>query len=148
MKNLTLTCSILLLFSTNLFSQNIQTRTGDFPEKEMKLQNKEIAKLVATEISETLPQTIDKYTELVDVTSVNSTLLYTFEINTGVKSDKAVINEDRTRMKRAVQTGICQSSRKFLQAGINTSYIYVSAKTKAHLFQFDVSQKDCIKLMK
>ncbi|MDO8454800.1 MAG: hypothetical protein Q7S59_09540, partial [Sulfurimonas sp.] len=73
------------------------------------------------------------------------TLLYTFEINTGAKSDETLRNEDKSRMQKAVVTGICQSSSKFLEAGINTSYIYISAKSKAPLFQFDVTQKDCIK---
>jgi hypothetical protein len=133
--------SLSLCFS--LLASNTPTRTGIFPQKEMKSQNKEIAKLVAKEISSTLPQVIDKYTTLASVKSVDATLIYTFEINTGVKSDEAIKKEDRTRMKQAVTQGVCHSSKKFLDAGINTSYIYISAKTKAHLFQFDISQKDC-----
>nr|WP_321265946.1 hypothetical protein [uncultured Sulfurimonas sp.] len=134
---------ILASLSFALFAADIPTKTGVFPQKEMKSQNKEIAKLVAQEIQSTLPQVVDKYTTLTSVTNKGTTLVYTFEINTGVKSDEAIKKEDRTRMKEAVTEGICQSSEKFLKAGINTSYIYVSAKTKAHLFQFDVSQKDC-----
>ena len=133
--------SLALCFS--LLASDTPTRTGTFPDKEMKAQNKKIAKLVAKEISSTLPQTIDKYTTLASVKSEDVTLVYTFEINTGSKSDEAIKKEDRTRMKQAVTVGICQSSRKFLEAGINTSYVYVSAKTKAHLFQFDITQKDC-----
>jgi len=128
----------------SILASDTSLRTGEFPAKEMKAQNKEIAKLVSQEISSTLPQRVDKYTTLVSVKSDGSTLVYTFEINTGVKSDKTVKNDDHSRMKQAVTTGVCQSSRKFLAAGINTSYIYISAKTKAHLFQFDISQEDCI----
>jgi len=145
MKNILLTIFILASSYQLSFSKDLQMRTDKFPDKEMKSQKKEIVKLVSKEISNTLPQTIDKYTTLVSVNSVNTTLLYTFEINTGAKSDETIKNEDRTRMKKAVTTGICQSSSKFLEAGINTSYIYINAISKAHLFQFDITQKDCIK---
>lgn len=135
---------ILLSLSIALVASDIPTRTGIFPQKEMKNQNKEIASLVAKEISSTLPQIIDKYTTLSSVKNEDSTLIYTFEINTGVKSDEAIQKEDRTRMKQAVTSGVCQSSKKFLEAGINTSYVYISSKTKVLLFQFDIAQKDCI----
>ena len=135
---------ISLSLCLSLLASDTPTRTGTFPDKEMKSQNKKIAELVAKEISSTLPQVVDKYTTLASVTSDNTTLIYTFQINTGAKSDETVRKEDHSRMKQAVTTGICQSSEKFLQAGINTSYIYVSAKTSARLFQFDITQKDCI----
>jgi hypothetical protein len=112
-------------------------------QKKRKAQNKEIAKLVAEEISSTLPQVVNKFTTITSVKSQDTTIVYTFEINTGAKSDETVRNEDRTKMSQAITTGICQSSSKFLQAGINTTYLYVSAKTKANLFRFDISQKDC-----
>ena len=133
---------IFIAINATLFSSNI--RTGTFPQKEMKKQNTEIAKLTAASISKDLPQTIDKYTKLTSVISKGSTLIWTFEINTGAKSDEMVRAKDHTRMKKAVTTGICQSSSKFLKAGINTSYIYISTKTKAELFRFNISQKDCI----
>ena len=135
---------LILSLSLSLLASETPTRTGTFPDKEMKSQNKKIAHLVAKEISSTLPQVVDKYTTLVSVKSKEATLIYTFEINTGAKSDNTVRKEDHLRMKEAVITGVCQSSRKFIAAGINTSYIYISAKTKAHLFQFNISQKDCI----
>lgn len=134
---------IFLALCVSLLASDIPTRTGTFPEKEMKAQNTKIAKLVAQEISETLPQVVNKFTTITEVTSKDSTIIYTFEINTGAKSDETVRKEDRTKMSQAITTGICQSSRKFLEAGINTSYIYISAKTKANLFRFDISQKDC-----
>lgn len=138
------TVLLLLALSLCLFSSDIKTRTGEFPAKEMKSQNVEIAKLTAESISKDLPKTIDKYTTLLKVVSQKTTLVWTFEINTGSKSDESVQKEDHSRMKKAVTEGICQSSSKFLAAGINTSYIYISAKTKANLFRFDISQKDCI----
>ncbi len=139
---------LILSLSLPLLASVTPTRTGTFPDKEMKTQNKEIAKLVAEEISDTLPQVVDKYTTLTAIESQDATLVYTFAINTGAKSDETVQKEDHSRMKKAVTRGVCQSSRKFLAAGINTSYIYVSSKTSAHLFQFDITQKDCITALK
>ena len=95
------------------------------------------------EISKTLPQTVDKYTVLTKVEGKDTTITYTFEINTGAKSDEAVKKEDRTRMKKAVTTGICQSSKRFIDAQINISYIYIGVNSKAELFRFDVTQADC-----
>ncbi|MFA6196447.1 MAG: hypothetical protein WC656_07360 [Sulfurimonas sp.] len=144
MKNLFFSFSILMTFTSFAYTGEL-AKTGDFPQKEIQAQNKDIVKRVVSEISKSLPQTIDKYTKFVDIQAKELTLLYTFEINTGAKNDDAVKSEDKSRMQKAVVTGICQSSSKFLEAGINTSYIYISAKTKAPLFQFDVTQKDCIK---
>ncbi len=141
MKKITL---LFLALSISLFSSDIKTKTAEFPAQEMKKQNQEIARLTAKSISKDLPTVIDKYTTLTKVISDNTTLIWTFEINTGAKSDKTVRAEDHSRMKKAVTEGICQSSNKFLTAGINTSYIYISAKSKAELFRFDISQKDCI----
>jgi hypothetical protein len=143
--NLIFTFLIFISFNSLSFAEDLKTRTDEFPKKEMKSQNTTIAKMFAEEISKTLPQKIDKYTSLVSVANQKSNILYTFEINSGSKSDEAIRKEDRTRMHKAVQNGICKSSEKFLEAGINISYIYISAISKEHLFQFDIKQEDCIK---
>ena len=135
---------LFLALSLSLFASEIKTKTGEFPAKEMKKQNIEIASLTAASLSKDLPTVIDKYTTLTKIISDKTTIIWTFEINTGAKSDKTVINEDHTRMKEAVTEGICQSSNKFLTAGITTSYIYLSAKTKTELFRFDISREDCL----
>ncbi len=116
----------------------------DMAEK-VKTQNHEIVQLAAKEISSQLPQKVDDYTQLVKLEGKGQTLLYTYEINTGSKSDDTVIKEDKSRMKKAVTQGICKSSERFLISGIDISYIYASAKSKKELFRFDVSRKDCIK---
>jgi len=134
---------ILLSISISVIAADIPTRTGVLPEEQMKIQNKEIAKLVAMEISKTLPQTIDKFTTFTSIKNKETTIVYTFEINTGAKNDEAVKKEDKSRMKEAVTAGVCQSSQKFLKAGIDISYVYISQKSKKHLFQFDISLKDC-----
>ncbi len=143
MKNILLIISLLLSLTQLSFAEDLKIKNDEFPKEEMKAQKKEIVQLVAKEISETLPQKVDQYTTLISVKSISTTLLYTFEINTGSKSDESIRNEDRSRMKKAVTEGVCQSSSKFLEAGINTSYIYISAVSKAHLFQFDIKQEDC-----
>ena len=139
--------SIIVILNISLYANTVSTRTDDFPKEQMKSQNKIIAKMFAEEMSKSLPQTIDKYTKFVKIDTKDTNIIYTFEINTGSKSDKTVRKEDRSRMHKAVQNGICNSSMKFLDAGISISYLYISASSKAELFRFDVSQKDCIKII-
>jgi len=136
-----LTFSIITTLSQSILAEGIQQK--DLPVEEMQKQKREIVKLSSEEISKTLPQTVDKYTTLTKVEGKESTITYTFQINTGAKSDETVKKEDRTRMQKAVTTGICQSSKRFIEAQINISYIYISAKSKAELFRFDVTQADC-----
>ena len=141
MKKLLLAFSIITTLSQSILAEGIKQQ--DLPNKEMVKQNREIVKLSSEEISKTLPQAVDKYTTLATVEGKDTTLIYTFEINTGAKSDEAVKKEDRTRMQKAVTTGICQSSKRFIDAHINISYIYIGASSKAELFRFDVTQADC-----
>ena len=135
---------ILLILTVSLYSENTKIQNREFSISEMASQNKKIVQMVAKEISKTLPQTIDRYTKLVDIKTKDTTMLYYFEINTGAKSDKNVQEEDHKRMQNAVTRGLCQSSKRFLDAQINISYIYNSSKTKVELFRFDISQKDCL----
>jgi hypothetical protein len=107
------------------------------------LQNQNVIKMAASNMSKQLPQKVDDYTQLVKIEAKEQTLVYIFEINTGAKSDEAIIKEDKSRMKRAVTTGICNSSKRFLQSGIDISYVYISGISKRLLFQFDVNKKDC-----
>ena len=102
--------------------------------------------MVVEEISKNLPQKVDNYTNLIKIRDEELTLIYTFEINTGAKSDEAVIKEDKPRMKRMVSKGICQTSKRFLDAGVSLSYEYLSASTKKILFIFTMNQKLCKEL--
>ena len=141
MKKSLLALSIITTLSQSIFAQGIKQQ--DLPVDEMQKQKREIVKLSSEEIAKTLPQTVDKYTVLTKVEGKDTTITYTFEINTGAKSDEAVKKEDRTRMQKAVTTGICQSAKRFIAAQINISYIYISTNTKVELFRFDVTQSDC-----
>jgi len=150
----------LLILFTLLSAQTLfaTTSSSDAPVKEptpkmriddnvqdLKTQNREIVTLVVKELSRDLPKKVDQYTEFVAIKSEGLTLIYIFEINTGSKSDKAIIKEDHSRMREAVTQGVCRSSQRFLDAQINISYLYQSAKSKAKLFQFNITQTDCIK---
>ncbi len=117
---------------------------SDSNVQDLKVQNRKIVSLVVEELSKDLPKTVDQYTQFVGIKSDDLTLIYIFEINTGVKSDESIQKEDHSRMKSAVTQGVCRSSQRFLDAQINISYLYQSAKTKAKLFQFDITQADCL----
>lgn len=127
-----------------IFAQDLKKQTVDMSTRDMKSQNAIIANLFSEEVSKTLPQKIDQYTQLITVKAEENNVIYTFEINTGVKSDASVQNEDRSRMNDAVTQGVCQSSKRFLDADINISYLYVSAKTKVKLFRFDITKERCL----
>ncbi len=137
--------TLLFLTSSFLFASP-PTQKNMSPEQ-MAAQNKTIVQLAATEISKELPKKIDPYTNFVSVQGKETTLVYTFEINTGAKNDKAVISDDKKRMEKAVTNGVCRSSKRFLDAQIDITYIYKSEKTKATLFQFDMTQAKCFKLL-
>jgi len=140
MKKLVLLLSFIL--SVTLVAKD-DIKTQNMPTDEMVKQNIEIVRLASEELQNGLPQKVDKYTMLQEVKGKDTTLIYVFEINTGAKSDETVIKEDKSRMKKAVTSGICQSAKRFLDAQIDITYMYRSATSKAELFQFDVSQKDC-----
>ena len=145
MKKSLLALGMIVTLSQWSLGEVQQMQTKELPLEEMRKQNSEIVKLASEEISKTLPQKVDSYTTLMTVEGKDTTLIYTFEINTGAKSDDAVKKEDRGRMKKAVTTGICDSSKRFLDSDISISYLYISANSKAELFRFDVTQADCPK---
>ena len=136
----------LLLFSTLIHATDKIKDGQDYPIEKIREQNKQIIKMVVDEISKKLPQKVDNYTTLVKIRDEALTLIYTFEINTGAKSDETVIKEDKARMKRVISKGICQSSKRFLDAGVTLSYEYLSTATKKELFAFTMNQKTCKEL--
>jgi len=133
----------VILLTQSLLATQTPVQSVDMPTKEMISQNQKIVKLAAEEMNKTLPQTIDKYTTLIQIAAKGTTLEYLFEINTGAKSDEAVRKEDHARMKKAITEGVCHSSKRFLDAEINISYIYRSAVSKAELFKFDINKERC-----
>jgi len=146
MKNILLLVFVLVSYVEFSFCEDIKMRTQEFPKEEMQKQKSEVAKLMAKGLSKTLPQKVDSYTTLTKVTNEGSTLIYTFEIDIGVKKDETVIKEDHSRMRDAVLTGVCQSSSKLLEASINTTYRYISTRSKKMLFKFEITQSKCLGL--
>ena len=143
MKIFFFTCALVGIFVQNLFAQSMPVKYQNVSQAKMQEQNSEIATLAAQELSKNLPQTIDKYTILQSIQNNNTTLVYTFLINDKMKSDATIRKQDHTRMQKAVTQGLCQSSKRFLQAGINISYLYISAKSKKLLFRFDITKDKC-----
>ena len=140
---------ILLLFMVMLsfiYPKDIIKQGEEYPIDKFKEQSSNILKMVVKEISKTLPQKVDKYTTMTQIRDENLTLIYTFEINTGVKKDEAVKKEDRPRMEKAVTKGVCQSSKRFLNADIELKYEYISAITKKELFTFHITKEKCKEL--
>jgi hypothetical protein len=143
-----------LLIGIILLSQGLMASTApasqpkmqsqELSVKQLAKQNKKITKLAAEEMNKTLPQKVDKFTELIRVSAKDTTLEYLFEINTGAKSDETVRKEDHARMEKAITEGVCRSSKRFLDAQINISYIYRSATSKSELFRFDITQQKCL----
>jgi len=136
----------LLLFSVSSQAEDIIKEGQEYPIEKIREQNREIIKMVVEEISKKLPQTVDKYTTLKEIKDDNLTLIYSFEINTDAKNDATVIKEDKPRMEKAVSKGICQSSKRFLDAGISLKYIYISASSQKNLFSFTMNQTKCKEL--
>lgn len=136
----------IFLLALPLFALDTKMQNRELPKDEMKSQNKKIVKLASEEISKTLPQKIDRYTKLIKVEADETTLIYTYEIDTTPKSDETVKKDDHSRMKEAVTMGTCKTSKRFLEADISLKYIYISAHSKAQLFQFNITQESCFKL--
>ena len=149
MKNILI--SLLLLGSSSIFAADalqVDPSAQAKADKQLKIQNKSVIKHVVEELSSKVPQTVDQYTTFTNITSDDLTLIYTFEINTGAKSDEAVRKEDGPRMGEYVKNGICQSSRRFLESDILIKYVYNSASSKKELFSFFVEPKDCLQIWK
>ena len=143
MKTFFFASALLGIFLQNLFAQNMPVKYQNVSQEKMQEQNVEIAALASQEISKNLPQKIDKYTTLQSIKNNKATLVYTFLIDDKTKSDATIRKEDHSRMQKAVTQGLCQSSKRFLQAGIDISYIYKSAKSKKLLFRFDITKDKC-----
>jgi len=139
--------SILLILTLG-YSEGIIKGEQEYPADKFKEQNSQIIKMVVSEISKSLPQKVDKYTTMTTIRDENLTLIYTFEINTGSKSDEAVIKEDKPRMQKAVTKGVCQTSQKFLDADITLAYEYKSATTQKELFTFLITKERCKEIQK
>jgi len=146
MNKLILSSIILIMLGEVSTAIEVIKDGQEYPIDKIQEQNKKIIKMVVEEISKTLPQKVDKYTEMTKIRDENLTLIYTFEINTGAKSDEAVKKEDKSRMEKAITKGVCQSSKRFLDANVTLTYEYMSATSKNELFSFTMTQQICSEL--
>jgi hypothetical protein len=121
---------------------------GDLNVQKMREQNLNVVRKAVEGMRETLPQKVDAYTTLVGVDSNGTTLIYTFEVDAGPKSDETLRKEGRERMAPVIKRGICRSAKRFLQAGITLSYRYLNKTGKHEILRVNVSQKDCPNLKK
>ncbi len=137
---------LMSILTQGMSVSNLPVKNQDVSPKQLQKQNKQVAQLAAEAESKNLPQIVDKYTKIISIKAVNTTMVYTFEINTGSKSDNTVIKEDHTRMKKAITQGICKSARRFMNAQITKVYIYKSAISKKELFRFNIKESDCIEI--
>jgi hypothetical protein len=143
MKKLLVSYIILICLGESIFATDVIKEGQEYPIEKIKEQNKKIIKMVVEEISKTLPQKVDPYTEMTKIRDENTTLIYTFEINSASKSDEAIKKEDKDRMEKAVTKGVCQSSKRFIEAGVILRYEYLSAKSKKELFTFSMDDTVC-----
>lgn len=118
---------------------------GDMMPAKMREQNRDIVRKAAASLSKDLPKKVDAYTTLKNVRAEDTTLLYTFALNVGPKSDEAIRKEGEARMRRNVTLGVCRGSQRFLDAGITVAYRYLNAATGKELFRFDIDKKACEK---
>lgn len=117
MKKLLSIISILLL-SSPIYATDVIKDGQEYPVEKLREQNKQIIQMVVEEISKTLPQKVDKYTDMTNIRDENLTLIYTFEINTGSKSDEVVKKEDKPRMEKAITKGfLCPQNKSNHQRG-------------------------------
>lgn len=134
---------LLTLAMSSTLSAETKMQNRELPAEELKTQNKTVAKMASLEISKSLPQKIDKFTTLTSAQAKEATIIYTYELDIATKSDETIKKEDHTKMKEAITKGSCIGSKRFLDADIALRYIYISKKTKAELFQFNIDKKSC-----
>ena len=136
-----LSCIVSIGFAT----QNIRTDSAPLASEQIYKQRENFVKMMASELSRQLPQQVDRYTTLLKVEPKKNTLLYIFSINDKNKTDEAIVKEDHSRMEKVVTRGVCLKSKKLFESGINTTYVYKSAKTGRELFHFDITKEKCLR---
>jgi len=126
------------------FKQSIQLG-GDLEIDKMRMQNLNIVKKAVEGINKTLPQKVDNVTQLTHLDSNGTKLIYTFEVDIKEEDIDKVREKAKSSMAPRIRDGICKSSTRFLQAGIDISYRYISKKSKKELLIINVNDKSCKK---
>ncbi|HFQ61738.1 MAG TPA: hypothetical protein ENK39_05505 [Epsilonproteobacteria bacterium] len=139
---LTVNCWANAPASMQLFKTTIQV-SGDLSIDKLRMQNLTVVKEAVIGIKKTLPQKVDAYTQMVDVDSHGTELIYTFEINAGPKSDATLKVDGQTRMAPVIRRGICKDSKRFLQSDIIITYRYLNKTTQNEILKITMDKKAC-----
>jgi hypothetical protein len=123
------------------FNPQIQTG-GDLSVDKMREQNLNVVKKAVEGMRENLPQKVDSFTKLITVDSNGTQLIYTFEVNTGAKSDDTMRKEG-LKMAPRILKGICGSAKRFIEADISLSYRYISSATRTEVLRVDGDKSKC-----
>lgn len=144
------TVYLLLSVSSVISSETIMQpfhpalQTGNaMPIDKMKVQNLHVVQKAVEGIGEHLPQQVDRYTVLTGIDGNGTRLIYTFEVDGGVRSDAALKEDGEKRMAPVIKRGICEGSKRFLQADISIRYRYLSKATRHEILRVDVNREDC-----
>jgi len=124
------------------FKQSIQLG-GDLEIDKMRMQNLNIVKKAVEGINKTLPQRVDRLTQLTHLDSNGTRLIYTFEVDTKDRDINKLREDAKKNIAPRIKRGICKDSTRFLQAGIDIRYRYISQKSKRELLVVDVDEKSC-----
>jgi len=128
------------------FNPQIQTG-GDLSIDKMREQNLIVVKKAAEGIRQSLPQKVDDFTKLIAIDSNGTRLTYTFEVNTGAKSDETMRKEGM-KMAPRILKGICHSAERFMEADILLTYRYVSSATRNEVLRVDADKSKCPQKLK
>jgi len=128
---------------TKPFNPQIQMG-GDLSADKMRAQNLNVVKKAVEGMRETLPQKVDEYTQLVAIDGNGTRLIYTFEVNTGAKSDETMRKEG-AKMAPRILEGICRSAERFMDADISLTYRYISSATRTEVLRVDADKSKCPK---
>jgi len=123
------------------FNPQIQTG-GDLSVDKMREQNLIVVKKAAEGIGETLPQKVDAFTKLIAIDANGTRLIYTFEVNTGAKSDETM-RQEGVKMAPRILTGMCGSAERFIDADISLTYRYLSSASNQEVLRVDADKKIC-----
>ncbi len=109
--------------------------------QDIEKQNLEIVKKAVEGINKSLPQSVDKFTQLVLVKSKGAKLIYYFDVNSSNNDQKMI--EYGKKIEPRVKKGICKSSKRFLKSGIDITYIYKNSSSNKEVLKVEVTSKDC-----
>ncbi len=117
--------------------------SGDLDIDKMKAQNLTIVKKAVEGIRKTLPQKVAAYTQMVELDSEGTELIYTFEVDAGPKNEETLKKDGQRRMAPVIKRGICSNAKRFLQSDITITYRYLNKTTQNEILKVTMDKKAC-----